>query len=114
MSLLTTVREGWTQALPFTLKADGVGVDLTGLSVSVILRDCHGNLVRDTNSTAFVLVSTSASTEGQVAYQPSSSGLDFIATKTPYRIAFRVTDALGRVVVFPNEDVDELIKVRPL
>lgn len=113
MNVLTTIREGWTQALPFTLEADGVGIDLTGLTVSAILKDCDGNLVRDTSSTGFIQVSTSASTEGQVSYKPSSSG-DFVAARTPYRLVFRVTDAIGGVVFFPNEDDAELIKVRPL
>ena len=99
---ITEVVEGWTGALPFTLNADGVPVNLTGLSVVVILKDNRDITVVDTSSTGSVY--QSASTAGEVTFTPSSSA--FVAARTPYKIRFQVADALGKIVFFPNEDED--------
>jgi hypothetical protein len=104
---LTDVVEGWTGALPFTLKADGSPVDLTGLVVSIVLKDAAGTVIKD--STAGVTVT--GSTGGQVEYGPSSS--DFVASGSPYRVRFRVRDAQQKAVFFPNGD-GGLINVRSL
>ncbi len=101
---LTEVVEGWTGALPFTLKADNVAVDLTGMTVSIVLKDFQSTVVKD--STAGVTVT--GSTAGLVEYAPSSS--EFVAAKTPYKVRFRVRDSQSKVVYFPNVDED-LIKV---
>lgn len=107
MAVLTEVVEGWTGALPFTLKADGSPVDLTGMTVHIILKDRAGTLVKDT--TMGITLSTSST--GQVSYSPGTSSGDlFQAAKTPYYIRFRVTDALSKTVYFPNGDED-IIKV---
>ncbi len=102
---LTELVEGWTGALPFTLNADGVPVDLTGLTVQIVLKDGADRLVKD--STAGISTS-SGSTGGVVVYSPSSSG-DFLAALTPYKIRFRVTDAQSKVVFFPNADEDLIL-----
>ena len=101
---LTDVVEGWTDALPLRCDADGVPVDLTGLKVSVVLKDCLSRVIHDSTSK----VTVTDSTGGVVEYAPSSS--DFVAAHTPYRIRVRVMDALGKVAYFPNEDED-VIKV---
>jgi hypothetical protein len=107
MPVLTEVVEGWSGALPFRLDADGVPVDLTGLTVHVVLKTSDGTVVRDTTAGLTV---TSA-TGGLVSYAPAtSSGSLFTAAGTPYYLRFRVTDALQKVVYFPNADED-VIKV---
>ncbi len=106
---LTEVVEGWTGALPFTLKADDVAIDLTGLFVQIVLKRGDGvTVVKDTSEGLTV---TSA-TGGTVSWEPSSSSGDhlFKAAYTPYYTRFRVSDALGNVVYFPNADED-FIKV---
>lgn len=105
MSVLVTVVEGWTGALPFELQTDGSAFDYTGLTVQIVLKDCHGQTVVDTSSG---LSSTGGTTGGQIAYAPSSG--DFSASRTPYRVRFRVTDAQGKLVYFPNSSAD-LIEV---
>lgn len=100
---LTEVVEGWTGALPFTLKADGVAVDLTGMTVSIVLKNALGTSIKD--STAGVTVTNA--TGGTVEYAPSSS--DFVAAHTPYKLRFRVVDALTKTVYFPNVDEDLLV-----
>ncbi len=97
---LVDIVEGWSGALPFTLLADGVAVDVTGQRIYIVLKDNRGTTVKD--STAGINVTNS--TAGQLEYGPSSS--DFSANRSPYKIRFRVKDALNKVVYFPNEDED--------
>lgn len=108
MSVLTELVEGWSGALPFTLNADGTPVDLTGMTVHIVLRSSTGTTpIKDT--TAGISISTSET--GRVSYDPATSSGDlFLASKTPYYVRFRVTDALQNVVYFPNADAD-IIKV---
>jgi hypothetical protein len=107
MSTLTEIVEGWTGALPFTLKADGTAINLTGLTVAIVLKDCHDYVVKNSTSG----ISVTGSTSGQVEYAPSSS--DFAANRSAYRVRFKVTDSTGRIVYFPNGAAN-LIQVRSL
>ena len=100
---LTEVVEGWTGALPFTLNADGSPVNLTGLTVSIVLKDAAGTVINNTTSG----VSVTSATGGEVSYAPTST--DFIAAKTPYKIRFRVVDGANKTVYFPNEDEDLIV-----
>lgn len=105
---LMSIVEGWTGALPFTLNADGEPFDLTGLTVEIILKSADGTYVQQ-DATG---VSVTASTAGEVQYEPTSTGT-FLAAQTPYRVRFRVTDALSKVAYFPNDE-EELIEVNPI
>jgi hypothetical protein len=98
-ALLTEVVEGWTGALPFRLNADGDPVNLTGTTVSIILKDCEGAVIKDSTSG----VAVTSSTGGLVAYTPSSS--EFVATRSPYKVRFQVATTSARVF-FPNGDED--------
>ena len=102
--VLTEIVEGWTGALPFTLDADGAPIDLTGLTVQIVLRDCHGTLLLDSSSG----VAVTSNTGGAVTYTAHSTGT-FVRTKTPYLVRFRVTDG-SAIVYFPNSEED-LIRV---
>jgi len=97
---LTEVVEGWTGALPFTLNADGDPVDLTGMTVTIVLKDCDGTVINNSSSG----ITVTNATGGEVTYAPTSAA--FVALKTPYKIRFRVVDALNKTVFFPNEDED--------
>lgn len=103
---LTEVVEGWTAALPFTLKGDGDPVDLTGLTVAVLLKDARGVYLRNDTTAG---VSVTNATGGEIEYTPASSS-EFVARWTPYKIRFRVSDGSSDRVFFPNEDED-VIKV---
>lgn len=106
MSTLTALVEGWTGALPFTLNADGLPVNVTGMTVSIVLKDCEGTVVKDTTAG----ITLTLSTGGELEYAPSSSSGDlFVASRTPYKIRFRVKDALQKVVYFPNVDEDLIV-----
>lgn len=107
---LFSIVEGWTGALPFTLLADGTAVDLTGLTVQIVLKGSDGTLVKDTTDG----ISVTGTTSGQVSYSPSSSSGDlFVVSQTPYKVRFRVTDSQLKKVYFPNDEED-LIEVNPL
>lgn len=107
MTPLIEIVEGWTDALPFRLNADGVPVDLTGMVVSIVLRDKNGSTIKDSTNG----VTVTGSTDGDVDYGPSSS--DFTVARSPYKVRFRVRDALQKVAYFPNAEED-LIVVRPI
>jgi len=103
---LTEVVEGWTNALPFTLKADDVAIDLTGLTVKIYLKDNRGAYLQ--NGTTGVLAVTNT-TAGVLTYTPASTS-ELLAARTPYKVRFSLTDSTGGIVYFPNIDED-LLKV---
>jgi hypothetical protein len=89
------VVEGWTGPLDFTLKANGVAVDLTGMTVIFILKDKDGAAI-DTSGNASVVTPAA----GLVSYSPDAG--DLVAAKTPHSARWRVTDGGGKVVFFPH------------
>lgn len=107
---LAEIVEGTNEPLSFGLRQLVYGstsysyINLTGMTVSIILKDGRGVTVKDSTSG----VSVTSSTGGVVAYAPSTS--DFVAARTPYKIRFQVADSTGMKRFFPNEDED-LIKV---
>jgi hypothetical protein len=107
---LFSIVEGWSGALPFTLKADDEPFDLSGLTVSILLKNADGTMVKNTTEG----VTVTAATVGELQYEPSTSTGDlFLAAQTPYRVRFKVTDAFDKVAFFPNDE-EELIEVNPL
>lgn len=94
---LFEVTEGWTEEIgPFTLKNNGVIVDLTGFAVTVILRNTAGVLV-----TAQGVIRIPTPSNGQVYYTPAAA--DFISgDDNQYRLHFQVVDGAGHKVFFPN------------
>jgi hypothetical protein len=100
---LVEIVEGWTDEIgPFTPKADDVAVDLTGLTVELILRSKTGALV-ETTSDARV---DDDPTTGKVYWTPDAA--DLSAAQSPYTLRWKVTDDSG-VVFFPNGRADELV-----
>jgi hypothetical protein len=104
---LCEVVEGWTDALPFTLKADDTAVNLSGLIVRLYLKDNRGTYIHSGTSAVALLGASGSS--GVVTYTPQSTA-ELKAARTPYKIRFEVTDSTGGKVWFPNKDED-LIKV---
>lgn len=87
--------EGWTQAIPFTLKADGSALDLTGMTVTLELRARDGSQVDTTGK-----VSTTSASAGEVTFSPASG--DLKAALSPYEARFVVTDSNSKVLKVPN------------
>ena len=108
MAKLLDIVEGWTGELgPFTLKADGTAVDLTGLTVALILRDRSGTAVTTAGDTRVHGTPTS----GQVYYRPDAA--DMTAALSPYSAHWQVTDGSGYVVYFPNAAADTIVVFTP-
>jgi hypothetical protein len=101
MAVLTEVVAGWSGALPFDLKADGVVVDLTGLTVKGIVHDRYGVDVDTTGK-----VTVTGTTSGRVTWTPSTG--DLKAAKQPYSVRFKVVDATTAAVYFANGEPDTL------
>jgi hypothetical protein len=114
---LFSIVEGTTKPLLFTLKSQGTTesspqpFNLTGyLSIQIVLKNSEGTIVKDTSAG----VSVTGTTAGQVQFSPGSSSGDlFVSSQSPYRVRWRVTDALSDVEFWPNDE-EELIEVNPL
>lgn len=92
--------EGWTGPIDMQLKVDGTSLVLsTGETVELILKRSD----RETVSTTGEVVVVTA-TCGVIRYSPSV--LDFVAKWSPYFARFKVTDATGKIVFFPNARPD--------
>jgi uncharacterized phiE125 gp8 family phage protein len=87
--------EGWSSPIDETLKSDGVAVDLTGMTVELLLQKADGSLV---DTTGDVSVVTPGS--GLVRYTPDAA--DLLAADSPHVARWKVTNA-GKVTYFPNE-----------
>jgi hypothetical protein len=117
MRPLFSIVEGSTKPLLFTLQTQGTtdsapsAFDLTGYTgIQIVLKTSRGVTVKDTSEG----VSVTASTAGQVQYEPSSSSGDLFASgHSPYRVRFRITDALSDKEYWPNDE-EELIEVNPV
>lgn len=114
---LLSIVEGTTKPIKFTLliqeSTDTAPqpLDLTGFTgIQIVVKRSNFSLVLDSSSG----VSVTGTTSGQVEFAPSSSGGDFFQSQhTPYRVRFRVTDALGDKDYWPNDE-ERLIEVNPV
>jgi hypothetical protein len=93
------VVEAWTGPLDFQLKADGVVVNLTGLTVGLVLKDSVGAVV-----TVGGTLSILDAVNGKVRFTPAAT--DLVVSKSPYAARIKVTDAGGKDVFFPNAAPD--------
>lgn len=113
MSRLTTIVEGWTGKLTFTLTTTSVTTGVTsafvgtGFTLSDLIITGKDGTEVDTTGDFGWLVAAS----GTVYYDPDAA--DFVAAKSPYTVRFKVTDGAGKVVYFPSADADEIL-VKPL
>jgi hypothetical protein len=103
MPVLTSVVQGETTRLTFTLYADGVAFNGTGCTLSDLIIIGSDDQTLDTSGD-FGWVSAAA---GTVYYDPDAT--DLLARQSPYRVRFKVTDGSGKVKYFPSAKPDELI-----
>lgn len=114
MSDLLSIVSGWTGILgPFTLKIDGAALDLTGLTVTVVLRGPSGTITPGGTVTLLNQVTN----KGQVTYSPISTDFVFSAggnvSRQTFQIHWKVVDGSGKIVYFPNGQADEIGVYRP-
>lgn len=87
--------EGWTERVKYTLTADGVAVNLTGMTVTLLLYDKDKIPFAYGGSSGIV---TAAS--GIVYFDPLAS--DLLDANAPYYARWKVVDGAGKVSFFPN------------
>jgi len=106
MSLLYTLTEGWTAPLEFTLRygEDATPLNLTGMTVTLYLRDRFGELV-DTAGDVEPAADQSAS-PGVVTWTPDAA--DLTAAGSRYTVRFKAVDGGGSVAYFEAGEADEL------
>jgi hypothetical protein len=89
------ITEGWTGNIDMQLLADGVAVDLTGVTVALVLTGRDAVAVDTTGDVAVFEAAT-----GKIRWNPDAA--DLAVTKSPYRIRAKVTDAVSKIVFFPS------------
>lgn len=110
MANLLSVVSGWTGLLgPFTLKVDGTPLNLTGYTVTLVVKTSLGVVVALGGTVA---LRNQTSFPGQVTYTPVAT--DFVwetgstLERQPYTIHWKVVDGPGQIVYFPNGAADEI------
>jgi hypothetical protein len=98
--------EGWTGPLDFRLLADGSALDISGMTVELLLTAQDGTAIDTTGDT-----SITDATDGEVRYLPDPTDLD--SDDSPILMRWKVTDDLGRVVYHPSGR-PAVIAVRPV
>jgi uncharacterized phiE125 gp8 family phage protein len=88
--------EGWTGPIEQTLESNGTPVNLTGLTVTLILQKADGSLIDTTGD-----VTVPDPVNGLARYTPDST--DLLAADTPHVARWKVVDGGGAVIFFPNE-----------
>ena len=97
--------QGYTGPIDEVLKSNGIIVDLTNMTVELVLQKATGTPI---NTAGNVTVPTPV--EGLVRYSPDPD--DLLALDTPHMARWKVTDSLGQVVFFPS-DGGEVWEVQP-
>jgi hypothetical protein len=92
---------GWTAPRDFALSIDGAAPDLTGWTVTLILRDPAGSLVASPGSVT--LLTQSGATLGHVRWTPASASIlaNATAATLEYRAHFELTSGSTKRY-FPN------------
>lgn len=94
MAIVTT--EGITTPLRFQLLDDGVPIDLSGMTVTLLLQDRLGATVVTTN-----MVTVVTATSGLVDFTPSSAAF-FTVANSPYHARFKLVNSGGGISFVPN------------
>lgn len=108
---LFEITEGWTALLgPFTLRVDGVPIDLTGLTITLVMRRQSGTAVTP-GGTIDILNQTT--NKGQLTYTPVAA--DFVwesnlyTNAQTYQLHWKAVDGANKVAYFPSGYPSEII-----
>lgn len=75
--------QGWTEAVSFTLMADGAVIDLTGRTVTIHARDKSG-----VDPSFLGAVAVTSASSGRISFTPDST--DLLESESPYTVRFKV------------------------
>lgn len=102
MAIEVPIVEGWTGQLDLQLLADAVAADLTGMTVTLVIKDKGGNSVTPGGTVTVV-----DAANGKVRYSPVSN--DFFVAKSPYSVRWKVVDGSNKTVFFPSGKADQWV-----
>lgn len=103
--MIEKIVEGWTKPLDFQLLKDGIpftAEELSGATISVVIKGSDGTAVNTSGKCAWKDGVTS------VARVSLAAG-DVVASKSPYTMHFKITDASNKDTFVPNDYPDRLI-----
>lgn len=98
--------EGWTDPVDCILKADGVALNLTGITVAMLAYDRANTLLTLTGT-----VSVPSAATGQVRFTPAAT--DLLNANSPMKVRWKLTDGAGKVRFIPNADADKWTVRKP-
>lgn len=98
--------EGQTDPIDCILKADGVALNLTGITVAILAYDRGNTLLALTGT-----VSVPSAATGQVRFSPTST--DLLNTNSPMKVRWKLTDGAGKIRFIPNADADKWTVRKP-
>lgn len=111
MSQLFEIVEGWTEELEaFTLKKSGDPIDLTNLTVTLVLRGHKANTPKTLTGTTRVDADQLGSGKGKVYYKPAAT--DLKQSESPYSLRWKLEDQVGNIVYVPSEGEDTVSVVK--
>lgn len=93
--------EGWTAPIEYTLehKDPHTGAVATfnasGMTPSLVLKDKNGNVITFTGTVEWAVEATS-----KIRFNPAAT--DFVASKSPYTLHWKVTDGAGKIAYYPQ------------
>ena len=99
-SPVITIVEGTTADLRFQLLQDGSAIDLTGVTVTVLLADRSGAPVSSPGT-----VSTVTATEGKIQLVPTDETV-FVASRGPYHARWKLVDGSSKISYVPSSSRD--------
>ncbi len=116
---LLEIVEGWTQELEaFRLWSDGAPVNLTGLTLDLIVTDKSGAAVTIDRSSQLRVDSdqswdatTQVGGRGKFYLTPTAG--QFLNSATPHTVRAKLTDGSGKIAFWPNGAPDTLIVYKP-
>jgi hypothetical protein len=95
----TDLTTGWTAPIDHQLLANDIPLDVTGMTVELVLTDRNGVAI---DTSGDITVEDAAT--GKVRYNPDPADIDH--TREPYTCHWKVTDGGGKVAYFPNGGPD--------
>ncbi len=102
MSVLA-IRQGWTERIRYALTINGgTIIDLTGMTIRLVGKNKYSDDLSFSGT-----VGSDDPTAGVVYLDPATT--DLLASSSPYRVRWSVTDTNGKTAYFPRTNTGPLI-----
>lgn len=90
-----TIREGWTERIRYRLYRDGVVMDLSGMTVTLV-----GQTILGATKTFTGTVGVADPSTGVVYLDPDVT--DLLESESPLQVRWKVVDSNSKVIYFPR------------